>query len=194
MTHTRMRRIGALAVGLTLALLPLSTANAAEEAVQAGKALQFSQLKQDKDQWCWAASGLAIARYLGKGGSTTQNQFCNMSRNLAAGGQCPNQPGYLQWVQNGHRQLGLGGGAMGQALPFATVKAEIDGNRPIETGIQWTAGGGHAQVIYGYDSTSQRISYGDPWPSSATYSEMAHSSYVSNGQFRWSDSLYRAGM
>ncbi|RJQ78243.1 hypothetical protein D5S17_13485 [Pseudonocardiaceae bacterium YIM PH 21723] len=158
------------------------------------KVLQFKQLKQEQDQWCWAASGLSIAQYLGKGGNVSQNQFCNLSRGYSQNGQCPNEAGYFDWVQKGYRAIGLGAGTVaGDKLSFDTVKQEIDGNRPIETGIYWTSGGGHAQVIYGYDAASTKLSYGDPWPQSTTYSEMSYQSYVSNGQFRWGDALYRIG-
>ncbi|WP_207944764.1 papain-like cysteine protease family protein [Actinomadura rubrisoli] len=163
---------------------------AASSGVASAGNLQINQEVQQQNQWCWAASGLTIAKFLGK--STSQNEFCNMARNRTAGSQCPNQPGYLEWAQTAFRKLGISAGTVGGPMAFTAIKAEIDGNRPIETGIYWTAGGGHAQVIYGYSGTST-IAYGDPWPSSPRYSEMSAGSYTSNGQFRWGQALYRVG-
>ncbi|AHH95592.1 papain-like cysteine protease family protein [Kutzneria albida] len=156
--------------------------------------LKFSQLKQEQDQWCWDASGLSIARYLGYAKDVSQNSFCDYARGLADGAPCPNEPGEFSDVQKAYSRIGLGQGSVSSsALSFADVQTEINANRPIETGIYWTAGGGHAQVIYGYDPSTKKLSYGDPWPQSSTYNEMSYSSYVNNNQFRWAEALYRIG-
>ncbi|RJQ78193.1 hypothetical protein D5S17_13495 [Pseudonocardiaceae bacterium YIM PH 21723] len=198
MLKTRYR-VGLIIAGLAMAAVSLSTLPTSS--VQLGNAAQsapgkaaFVQLKQEQNQWCWAASGLSIAQYLGKGTNITQNQFCNLSRGLSQNGQCPNQAGYLQWVQTGYRAIGLGAGTTGAALSTAQVQTEITANRPFETAIYWTAGGGHAQVVYAYNASSQTMSYGDPWPASPTYAEMTYNSYKSNGQFRWAETLYQVGM
>nr|WP_083466616.1 papain-like cysteine protease family protein [Kibdelosporangium sp. MJ126-NF4]CEL17358.1 hypothetical protein [Kibdelosporangium sp. MJ126-NF4]CTQ91415.1 hypothetical protein [Kibdelosporangium sp. MJ126-NF4] len=162
----------------------------APTAASAGE-VPINQLVQEQNQWCWAASGLTIAKVHGKG-NVSQNDFCALGRGYPKGTPCPNQPGYLQWVQKAFRSLGLSAGQVSSPPSFQTVSSEIDAGRPIETGIYWTAGGGHAQVIYGYDA-QQTLSYGDPWPSSPRYSEMSYRSYVSNGQFRWGEALYGAG-
>ncbi|WP_067466510.1 papain-like cysteine protease family protein [Actinomadura macra] len=167
---------------------------AATFAVSSGVAsagvLQIDQEVQEQDQWCWAASGLTIAKFHGKG-DVSQNDFCNLARNLPQGSDCPNEPGELEWDQTAFRQLGLSAGQVTGPLSFQAVSAEIDGQRPIETGIYWTAGGGHAQVIYGYQG--QVLSYGDPWPYSPRYGEMNHRSYMSNGEFRWGEALSKVG-
>jgi len=187
MHFRRSTAIGVLCVALTGLFSPPVTA-----APRAATTLSISQLVQEQNQWCWAASGLTIARFLGYGSNVSQNTFCDYSRGYPAGSQCPNQPGELTYVQRGYQALGLRPGTVTSALSFASVQSEIGARRPIETGIYWTAGGGHAQVIYGYD-TSGLVYYGDPWPSSQRYSAMAHSSYVRNGQFQWAQSLYRIG-
>ncbi|WP_158887864.1 papain-like cysteine protease family protein [Amycolatopsis anabasis] len=198
-SRRRTRWAGAVFGGLAAASLLVAPAAAADSSATAdssplaAKKLSISQQVQVQNQWCWAASGLTIAHYLGKGTNLNQNAFCNLSRGYPQNGQCPNQAGYLSWVQRGYQAIGLSPGTVGGALSFSAVQAEIDGNRPIETGIYWTAGGGHAQVIHGYDATTNMVYYGDPWPSSARYSSMTHSSYRSNGQFRWAEALYRIG-
>lgn len=190
MQFRRSKAIGVLCAGLaavTGLLAPAATA-----APRAATTLSISQLVQEQNQWCWAASGLTIARFLGYGTSVSQNTFCDYGRGYPANYQCPNQAGELTYVQRAYQALGLRPGSVTSALSFASVQGEITGRRPIETGIYWTAGGGHAQVIYGYDS-SGLVYYGDPWPSSNRYSAMAYSSYVRNGQFEWAQSLYRIG-
>ncbi|GAA4532027.1 papain-like cysteine protease family protein [Amycolatopsis samaneae] len=191
-TASRLRRAavfaaGALAVGV---LTPATVASAAPAGPTASKQLNISQQVQEQDQWCWAGSGLTIAQYLQKDQGYSQTDFCSVARGGQPGEYCPNEAGYLEWVQTAFQALGINGGRIGGALSFAQVQQSIDGNSPIETGIYWTAGGGHAQVIYGYDSSTQALSYGDPWPSSPRYSQMRHQSYRSNGQFRWAESLY----
>ncbi|ONI76092.1 hypothetical protein ALI144C_35945 [Actinosynnema sp. ALI-1.44] len=184
-TPGRLRALAGLAALLTCAatLMAPATASAGE--------LQINQLVQQQDQWCWVASGLTIAKFHGKG-NVSQNDFCALGRGYPKGTPCPNQAGYLQYDQRAFRALGLSAGQVSGPPSFQTVASEIDARRPIETGIYWTAGGGHAQVIYGYDD-QQLIYYGDPWPYSPRYSEMSYDDYVDNYEFQWGEALYGAG-
>ncbi|MFJ9777934.1 hypothetical protein ACIRSS_00025 [Amycolatopsis sp. NPDC101161] len=59
MHFRRAMALGALCVALTGLLSP--PASATTEATT----LSISQLVQEQNQWCWAASGLTIARFLG---------------------------------------------------------------------------------------------------------------------------------
>lgn len=193
----RLRRSAVLAAGaLAVGLIGLpATASAAPSApaAPASKQLNINQQVQEQDQWCWVGSGLTIAQYLGTDQGISQNDFCDIAQGYQQGMQCPNQAGQLEYVQTAYQALGMNPGQVSNPISFSQVQSEIDGNRPIETGIYWTAGGGHAQVIYGYDTSSQSISYGDPWPSSPRYSQMAYDSYVSNGEFQWGQALYGIG-
>lgn len=158
----------------------------------AARNLGISMQVQQQDQWCWVASGNTIATYLGHG--TDQNTFCDLARGYPTSYQCPNQPGYLSWDQNAFSQLGLSPGYdAGGAISWSTVTSNIDANHPMETGIGWTSGGGHAEVIYGYDAASQSMYFGDPWPSDTRYNLMSYNAYRSNGQFYWMDTLYNVG-
>jgi len=154
--------------------------------------LPINQEVQEQDQWCWAASGLTIAKFHNKG-NVSQNEFCNLARGYPQGTSCPNQPAYLQADQAAYQALGLSPGQVTPPISFQSVQSEIDGQRPIQTGIYWTAGGGHSQVMYGYQSGSQTVAFGDPWPDSPRYSEMSYSSYVSNAEFEWAEALWRIG-
>ncbi len=205
----RLRRVRLVAAGLlaaAAAAIPASAATAAPAVepvvaqhaitgtatphVTAGQ-LGISMQVQQYDQWCWVASGNTIAAY--KGAYTDQNTFCDLAINYPTSYQCPNQPGYLSWDQNALSQLGVNPGyESGGALSWATVVNEINSNRPMETAIYWTAGGGHAEVIYGYDDGGN-IFFGDPWPTDNRYNVMNYNAYVSNGQFSWGDALYGIG-
>ncbi|MFC6879096.1 MULTISPECIES: papain-like cysteine protease family protein [Actinomadura] len=184
--RSRRYRAGGVAAALTAATFAVAPGTAF-----AGE-LGISQEVQQQNQWCWAASGLTIAKFLGKG-NVSQNDFCNLARGYPQGSRCPNQAGYLQWAQRAFQQLGISPGQVTGPLSFQAINTEIDGRRPIETGIYWTAGGGHAQVIYGYEPSGQTVAYGDPWPSSPRYGEMSYRSYVNNGQFRWGEALSQVG-
>ncbi len=216
----RGRRVRLLAAGLLAAVAvaaPATAANAAPASTAANAApptaaapapvtyttsapgsptltatqLGISMQTQQYDEWCWVASGNTIASYFGRG--TDQNSFCDLARGYSTSTQCPNQPGYLSWDQNAFYQLGVSPGGESGALSFGTIENEINSNRPILTGIAWTAGGGHAEVIYGYDAGSQAIYFGDPWPTDNRYNLMSYSSYVSNSQFIWDDALSGIG-
>ncbi|MET9529404.1 papain-like cysteine protease family protein [Streptomyces sp. NPDC006649] len=153
--------------------------------------LDFAELTQQQDEWCWDATGLSIAQFLGYGSGVSQNAFCDYARGLPAGYPCPNQPGELTDVQNGWAGTGMQNvGQVTGPASFSTVARSIDAGSPVEAGIYWTAGGGHANVLYGYDANSRTVLYADPWPSNPRYGQMNYSSYVSNSQFQWGQSLY----
>ncbi|MYW02992.1 papain-like cysteine protease family protein [Streptomyces sp. SID3343] len=169
---------------------PLTAAPAAPHAAYGSAQLSFNELTQVQNQWCWAATGLSAARYLGRGLSTTQNTFCDYARGLPTNYACPNQPGELSDIQRAWSRLGMSRGQLAGALNFNTVASSIDANSPIVVGIYWTAGGGHANVLYGYDSNSGTLMYADPWPANQRYGEMDYNSYVSNYEFQWAESVY----
>ncbi|MBB5933955.1 papain-like cysteine protease family protein [Streptomyces zagrosensis] len=167
-----------------------AAADASAPAAGASAQLAFTELVQSQNQWCWAATGLSIARYLGYGQSTSQNTFCTYARGLPPTSACPNRPGLLTDVQRSWSKLGMSVGRTTGVLPFASVQQTINANSPVETGIYWTSGGGHAQVLYGFDANRSTLMYADPWPSSPRYGEMNYNTYVRNNQFRWAESLY----
>lgn len=75
-----------------------------------------------------------------------------------------------------------------RSATFAETANEIAGNRPFAVRIGWAAGGGHMNVIYGYDPSSKMIAVGDPWPSTQTYTWWNYDSYASNSSFTWTHS------
>ncbi|MEV7024524.1 papain-like cysteine protease family protein [Kitasatospora sp. NPDC093558] len=153
-----------------------------------GKTLKLTMQKQVKTQWCWDASGLTIANYWGHT-DVSQEQFCR----LAAQGRwldCNNQPATLEDMANGLAQVGLGnsGRSLSRNASSAESAAEIAAGRPFGVRIGWRSGGGHMNVIYGYDPGSNMIAVGDPWPTTQTYTWWNFDTYANNTSFQWTHS------
>ncbi|MFF8957181.1 papain-like cysteine protease family protein [Streptomyces sp. NPDC014894] len=210
MRSIRRRLAATAAVLAAIITLPLSSATAATgdradrpavpRAAEAGdargalawKRLDLTMQAQLKTNWCWAAGGNTIAAYYGK--NYSQNQFCNAAFNRQQGTECPNNQATLGNVQTGLRWAGVGSGSyINNWLRYPAVQTEIDANRPIETRIQWSSGGGHMHVIYGYDTANSWVYWGDPWQTSDRYNWASHAWYVNNSSFSWTHSLYRIG-
>ncbi|MFE5856082.1 papain-like cysteine protease family protein [Streptomyces sp. NPDC056500] len=200
MRSTRRRLAAMAAVLAALVTLPLSSAVAATpatdgssaQAALASKRLNITMQAQLQTNWCWAAAGNTIATFYGR--TYSQNQFCNAAFNRSQNTQCPNNQATLGNVQTGLRWAGINPGSYVTGwLNYSTVQTEINSNRPIETRIQWSSGGGHMHVIYGYDTASSWVYWGDPWPSSGRYNWASHAWYINNSSHSWTHSLYRIG-
>lgn len=161
-------------------------------ALAATRRLNITMQAQQKTNWCWAASGNTIATWYGRNHS--QNEFCNAAFGRAQGYECPNSQAALDNVQNALYWAGINPGSYVSGwLRYPTVQAEIAAGRPVETRIQWSSGGGHMHVLYGYDDANSLVYWGDPWPSSNRYNWASHAWYVNNNEFSWTHSLYRIG-
>ncbi|MER5863881.1 papain-like cysteine protease family protein [Kitasatospora sp. NPDC002040] len=208
-SRTRLRQaVAALALGILAPALTVVTATPAPAAAiphaqpasvtpgavsaLAARKLNITMQSQQQTNWCWAASGNTIATYFGY--SYSQNQFCNVAFNRSVNASCPNNQATLANVQTALSWIGINSGSYVTGyLRNTTVQTEINANRPIETRIQWSSGGGHMHVIYGYDSSNNFVYWGDPWPSNNRYNWADYSYYVSNSSFSWTHSLYRIG-
>ncbi|MFF6882468.1 papain-like cysteine protease family protein [Streptomyces sp. NPDC012421] len=169
-----------------------AAAPAGTTAALASKRLNITMQAQQKTNWCWAAGGNTIATWFGRGYS--QNQFCNAAFQRQQGYDCPNWQATLGNVQTGLSWAGVRPGSYVDGwLRYSTVQSEINADRPIETRIQWSSGGGHMHVVYGYDDADSWVYWGDPWPSSNRYNWASHAWYVDNASFSWTHSLYRIG-
>lgn len=151
------------------------------------KTVDIKMQKQVQTQWCWDASGLTIAKYWGFTGYD-QQAFCQ----LAASGRwvnCNNQPATLEDMANGLAKMGIAdSGESISRASFSQTTDQIKAGHPFAVRIGWLSGGGHMNVIYGYDSTSRMIAVGDPWPDTQTYTWWAYDKYASNNQFEWTNS------
>ncbi|MGZ2361296.1 C39 family peptidase [Streptomyces sp. 372A] len=174
------------------ATAPVRTASAPTAALAATKRLNITMQAQQKTNWCWAASGNTIATWYGR--DYSQNRFCNAAFGRAQGYECPNSQAALDNVQNALYWAGINPGSYVSGwLRYSTVQTEIAAGRPVETRIQWSSGGGHMHVLYGYDDADGLVYWGDPWPSSNRYNWASHAWYVNNSEFSWTHSLYRIG-
>ncbi|MYW02228.1 papain-like cysteine protease family protein [Streptomyces sp. SID3343] len=170
----------------------LTQSEALPAAALASKKLNITMQAQQKSNWCWAGSGNTIATWYGR--NYSQNQFCNASFGRSQSTECPNSQATLGNVQTGLRWAGINSGSYVTGwLQYGTVQTEINANRPIETRIQWSSGGGHMHVIYGFDTSQNWVYWGDPWPSNSRYNWASHNWYVDNNEFSWTHSLYRIG-
>jgi hypothetical protein len=163
----------------------------ADDGAQTAKKLDISMQAQENDNWCWAAAGNTIAAFFGH--SYTQNQFCNMAFGNSVDHTCPNDQATLENDQNAFSQIGMSSGEVNGVLDFSTIVSQIDAGRPIETRIEWSAGGGHMEVLYGYDQSQNLVYWGNPWPDSDRYEWENYDYYVSNSSFSWTDSLDNTG-
>ncbi|WP_407553714.1 papain-like cysteine protease family protein [Streptomyces sp. Pv4-95] len=170
-----------------------TTAGAAAPATSlAANRLDISMQAQEQSNWCWAGSGNTIAAWYGK--NYSQNQFCNAAFNRQQGTSCPNNQATLGNVQNAFDWMGINSGSYVTGyLRYSTVQSEINANRPIETRIQWSSGGGHMHVIYGFDTDRNWVYWGDPWGSNSRYNWGDFDYYVNGSSFSWTHSLYRIG-
>ncbi|MFJ2742116.1 papain-like cysteine protease family protein [Streptomyces sp. NPDC087440] len=158
----------------------------------AAKRLNITMQAQEKTNWCWAASGNTIATWFGR--TYSQNQFCNAAFNRNQNTTCPNNQATLGNVQTGLSWAGINPGSYVTGwLRYPTVQTEISANRPIETRIQWSSGGGHMHVLYGYDTANSWVYWGDPWQTNSRYNWASHDWYVNNNEFSWTHSLYKIG-
>ncbi len=176
----------------TAAPAPTGTAATAPHAVAAANRLNITMQAQEKTNWCWAASGNTIATFYGR--RYSQNQFCNAAFRRQQGTTCPNNQATLGNVQNALDWAGINRGSyVSGYLNYGTVQNEINAGRPVETRIQWSSGGGHMHVIYGFDTANNWVYWGDPWGSNNRYNWGDYNYYVNGSEFSWTHSLYRIG-
>ncbi|RLV10029.1 hypothetical protein CTZ27_01930 [Streptomyces griseocarneus] len=149
------------------------------------KALDITMQKQVQSQWCWDASGLTIANYWGYN-RYSQADFCRLAaqNNRLS---CNNQPATLGDMANALRNMGFrsSGSDLYRNASFGEARNEIANGRPFAVRFGWNSGGGHMNVVYGYDSNTNMIAVGDPWPTTKTYTWWNYSTYSSNNSFRW---------
>lgn len=124
---------------------------------------------QEHSNWCWAASNCAVLRYFGK--SVTQCDIVSFKLNDSCCGSYPfdssnscNSPGSLGWVSSILRNWDIYSRRTYSLLSQPEVVAEINNNQPFIMTWQWTGGGGHELVGYGYDQNGLYLNYMDPWP------------------------------
>ncbi|MFJ3338573.1 papain-like cysteine protease family protein [Streptomyces sp. NPDC086766] len=168
--RSRGRRRAVLASCLLATALSLTTATTATAATTAtgARQLNISMQAQQESNWCWAASGATIASWFGH--DYSQNSFCDAAFGYSLNTSCPNSQATLADDRTAYDRMGLNPGSYIQGrLSYGGVQSEIDADRPVQTRIQWSSGGGHMEVLYGYDASSGWVYWGDPWPDDYRY-------------------------
>ena len=175
-----------LAVSLLLCLVAPVTAGAAP-GVPPTYRTQLTMQLQQKNQWCWASSGATIAAYHGL--AVSQTRFCQLAHS-ETGADCANLPGTLADPQRAFAKLGFAspGRYLDRRISYADVRTQTAANRPVETRVGYRSGGGHAHVLYGYDTRGDWVFWGDPGPAKR-YNWSTYGYYTHNSSFTWTHTL-----
>jgi len=176
-----------LAVSLMLCLVAPAQSQAAAPGVPSSFRNPISMQAQQRNQWCWAASGNTIAAYHGV--TVSQTRFCQLAHNTA-GTDCANLPGTLADPQRAFARLGFTspGRYLDSRIPYASIRTQTAANRPVETRVGWRSGGGHTHVLYGYDTSGDWVYWGDPGPAKR-YNWSTYGYYTQNSSFTWTHTL-----
>ncbi|MFJ4102857.1 papain-like cysteine protease family protein [Amycolatopsis japonica] len=163
------------------------TATAATAAYPDSYENDISMRVQEHSMWCWAASGSTLAAFHGV--SVSQTKFCQYVHG-GTGTTCADEGAWLREIQPAFEKLGFSSsGTTSKSVSYETIQRELSSGRPIPTDIHWRSGGGHIQLLYGYDKDGELIYWGDPGPDSERYNWGTYDYYLSNDSFTWAESL-----
>lgn len=139
-------------------------------------------IKQRMDQWCWATTTSSILQHYGF--NVTQEQVVTHIK-----GSLINEPGSDSEMLNAARNFGLNANLNTSNLSYTSIQSEINSGNPIETMIQWTSGGGHAQVLDGCYSNNgtNYVKIMDPWY--GEHSDYEVNDYKGNSKQTWVASI-----
>ena len=73
-------------------------------------------------------------------------------------------------------------------VSFAAIRTETAANRPVATRVGWRSGGGHVQVVHGYDTSGDWVFWSDPGPAKR-YNWSTYGFYAQNPAFTWTHTL-----
>lgn len=114
------------------------------------------------DNWCWAASAVAVSKFYNPSSSWEQFQLVEKAYGIT--GCISKKAPHCDLAHTAEAGLSIVGhfdrSVLGRAT-FDAVKREIDGGRPLLASIAGANSIGHLVVIYGYTST-KKIMISDP--------------------------------
>src|SRR5262245_36707139 len=161
---------------------PRARAAAATGAVM----LNVPYVRQEQNEWCWAACTQMVAAYMGKG-NIKQCELANFLHGQSDCCQHPgsvncNQPCPLEDIVPVYAHVGISGIGDGHPESLAVMLRELKAKRPVEVGFLWFGGGGHVVIVRGVDAQGN-FAVHDPWFGSGpvTYMELL----TAYGQGRW---------
>lgn len=120
--------------------------------------LKVTWHRQEKENWCWAASSEMVGDYMGN--NLSQNQIVRVIYpNLDNKGANIKQINRaLDYAVGSRYSTGYNEGHQSAA----GLRAYIDNKKPFISSVFWTQTSGHAITGYGYDLSSGSILYYDP--------------------------------
>lgn len=155
--------------------------------------LNIDGVKQEQTYWCWAATSETIIKFLGHGAYSQSTIVQDVKGSVVNDGASYSEDG-LSLTKHGVSTTGTQSGILGSGnISFSTIKTMIQGwSSPIKACIAWNTGGYHDLVIYGFyeDSSTQNVSYMDPWQENPMWNSRTYSSFVSNSGWNWGGWTY----
>ena len=157
--------------------------------------LPFIMQTQLQTNWCWAAVSASTSSFFGgpagaSGGPWQQCEVANCALNQTTccangGSSACNQDWYLDKGLTCVNHL-AGPVATGPS-PYASIKNEINNNRPVGVRIGWYGDGGHFVCVTGYDDSTgtQFVNVDDPWYGPSTYDYTAFCTAYQSGAGGW---------
>jgi hypothetical protein len=132
--------------------------------------LDMKLILQEVSNWCWAACMQMTLMFDDPASTKRQCEFANSAFNLGSSCENPtstmcNKPLPIFQVAAEWSKLGYNSSFSVTALTFDEIKKEIgDNGRPVECGLLWTKGGGHAVLIVGFfeEGDNQWVDINDP--------------------------------
>ena len=148
----------------TLKIVPVTPSPSSSQSVD----LNIRHVAQRQSNWCWAASAQMVLEHCGRIASQ-----CEIANRLLAKYICCVLPKLCNvgcnsgGVSQIYNLFGIGSTYSVGTLPFASIQAEINANRPVEVGVAWDGGGGgHLAIISGWeqDTSGDWVRVNDPDP------------------------------
>lgn len=138
--------------------------------------------KQEKTQWCWAATAQMTGKYMYPSSTRTQTQIVTNVKGSAVNDPATTSETATATKYATHNTINFA--AVYSTFSFASVKSYIDAGIPLQPLVN-DGSSGHYYVIYGYhESSSDNYLYlVDPWDGYGKYT--SYSSFL-NGT--WTES------
>ncbi len=182
-----MKKYKAMSIILIFVLLMGSTLSVSA----ATHKLNITDRRQEKSNWCWAATTLVIIDYL----NTWSPLPSQADIVTTVKGSAIDQGATYQEMTNALSWYMVSNTPKSGTLSFSNVKNMLSGwYSPVETSIGWVGGNGngHAQIIYGYEENGiyQGLYVFDPRQSGTQRYYYNYSDYCDNDEFYWRYTWY----
>jgi Papain-like cysteine protease AvrRpt2 len=161
----------------------------AAEVAEPPPMLRVELVRQTQNQWCWAACAQMVAAYYGNR-TVTQCSLANFLHGRTnccqrPGSEACNRPSQYEGVGRVFNHLRIECISHLWAVNTPVVLKELRGGRPVEVGLLWFGGGGHAVIVYGL--TPQGLwAVHDPWYGTGVATDLYLRSAYGRGRWGYS--------